>query len=57
MEDQNLLLEISEILNNSGAHIQLQSLFESASLNGNDCENLGAEIEHLILDALIEKLN
>ncbi len=57
MENQNLLLEISEILNNSGAHIQLQSLFENAGLDDTDCEDLGAEIEHLILDALIEKLD
>ena len=57
MKNQNLLLEISEILNNSGAHMQLQTLFETAGLNDTDCEDLGAEIEHLILDALNEKLD
>ena len=57
MTTEQTIDRISEILNDSGAHKQLERLFYFLGLTPLECEELAAEIEQKIQEMAMDKWN
>ena len=57
MTTEQTIERISEILNDSGAHQQLERLFDFLGLTPLECEELASDIEKKIQEMAMEKWN
>lgn len=57
MTTEQTIERISEILNDSGAHQQLERLFGSLGLTPLECEELASDIEKKIEEMAMDKWN
>jgi Mn-dependent DtxR family transcriptional regulator len=57
MTTEQTIERISEILNDSGAHQQLEQLFSFLGLTPLECEELASDIEQKIQEMAMEKWN
>lgn len=57
MTKEQTIERISEILNDSGAHQQLERLFDFLGLTPLECEELASDIEQKIQEMAMEKWN
>jgi len=57
MTQEQTIERISEILNDSGAHQQLERLFDFLGLTPLECEELASDIERKIHEMAMDKWN